>query len=50
MLLEVVPNLLVGMCYQLGCDNLSDLSAIYQPPADKSVTDNSPQGSLLARE
>jgi len=36
----------VGLCYRLGGDNLSELSANYQPPANKTGTDNSPQGSL----
>jgi len=34
----------LGLCYRLGGDNLSELSANYQPPADKTDTDNSPQG------
>ena len=35
-----------GLCYRLGGDNLSELSANHQPPSDKTGTDNSPQGSL----
>ena len=37
---------LLGLSCRLGGDNLSELSATYQPPADKSNTDNFPQGSF----
>ena len=40
------PACSLGLCYRLGGDNLSELSANYQPPGDKTCTDNSPQGSL----
>ena len=43
---EDVPRSAIGLCYRLGGDNLSDLSANYRLGGDRTGTDNSPQGSL----
>ena len=36
----------LGLCYRLGGDTVSDLSANYRLGGDRTGKDNSPQGSL----